>query len=71
MIAPEKQGWGIAAAALTLGKLLLPNAHLRAVILPGNVASIRLFERAGYDRVDEPVWVLTPKNADGKTGLTG
>jgi len=60
LIAAEAQNLGVGQAALELGKLLLPNAAIRAVISARNVASIRMFERAGYRRVDD-AWVFTPR----------
>lgn len=48
LIAPEQQGRGLALAALGLVRVWLPDAELVAETLPGNVASQRLFEAAGY-----------------------
>jgi UDP-2,4-diacetamido-2,4,6-trideoxy-beta-L-altropyranose hydrolase len=48
LIAAERQGLGIAGAALALGKRLLPTERIVAAIHAENRASIRLFEAAGY-----------------------
>ena len=44
-------GRGAGGAALDLGRRLVPWAELRAVVLPGNVASHALFRAAGYTPV--------------------
>jgi UDP-2,4-diacetamido-2,4,6-trideoxy-beta-L-altropyranose hydrolase len=51
LVAPECSGRGIASAALGLADRLVPGWTLRAEVLPGNEASLRLFSRAGYERV--------------------
>ncbi len=48
-IAPERHRLGLAAAALALARRLLPEAELRAEVLPENEASAVLFRRAGYE----------------------
>lgn len=45
---PDRHGLGIASGALALGRRLLPGIRLYAEVLPGNVASRRLFLSAGY-----------------------
>jgi UDP-2,4-diacetamido-2,4,6-trideoxy-beta-L-altropyranose hydrolase len=59
LITAEAQNLGIGRAALELGKRLLPNSTIRAEIQPSNIASIRIFERAGYRRTDD-AWMLAP-----------
>jgi RimJ/RimL family protein N-acetyltransferase len=71
LIAAEFQNRGVAAAALALGKLLLPGAQVRAAILPGNLASITLFEGAGYRRIAEQVWMFALTNGATKADLAG
>jgi UDP-2,4-diacetamido-2,4,6-trideoxy-beta-L-altropyranose hydrolase len=51
LVAPDSARRGIAAAALGLADRLVPGWTLRAEVLPGNEASLRLFSRAGYERV--------------------
>ncbi len=48
LIAPAYQGWGVARAALAIARDLVPEAVLRAEVLPDNHASRRLFEVSGY-----------------------
>jgi RimJ/RimL family protein N-acetyltransferase len=60
LIAAERQSSGIGGCALELGKQLLPRERIVAAIHPDNIASIRMFERAGY-RVSRPgEWILAP-----------
>ena len=51
LVAPEAQGRGVAGAALKLGAVLMRGKALRAEVLADNVASHRLFQKAGYVRV--------------------
>ncbi|MEE9209826.1 MAG: GNAT family N-acetyltransferase [Kiloniellales bacterium] len=50
LVAPDRHRLGIGKAALHLVRQLLPEAELRAEVLPGNVASDTLFRSAGYIR---------------------
>ena len=50
LVAPDRHRLGIGRAALHLVRQLLPEAELRAEVLPGNVASDALFRSAGYIR---------------------
>jgi len=59
LVAAAAHGKNIGGAALELAKRLLPDAMIRAVIHADNVASIRMFERAGYRRTGED-WILAP-----------
>ena len=45
---PDSYRRGIGRAALALARRLLPNASLKAEVLPENVASQELFKNAGY-----------------------
>jgi RimJ/RimL family protein N-acetyltransferase len=47
-VAPAFYRRGIATAALHAGRQLVPMAELQAVVLDANMASKRLFERAGF-----------------------
>lgn len=58
-VAPELAGRGIASAALRLAARLLPGGRLGAAILPGNAASLRLFERAGFRPVRDGWYEMT------------
>jgi UDP-2,4-diacetamido-2,4,6-trideoxy-beta-L-altropyranose hydrolase len=59
LVAAEVHGKNIGGAALEFAKRLLPDAVIRAVIHADNVASIRMFERAGYCHAGED-WILAP-----------
>lgn len=59
-VAPEKYRLGIASAALSLARALIPNATLHATILSGNDASHRLFQSAGYHLLRESLYVSKP-----------
>ncbi len=59
LVAAEAHGKNIGGAALELAKRLLPDAVIRAAIHSDNLASIRMFERAGYRRAGED-WMLAP-----------
>ncbi len=48
LVAPNFYRRGVGLAALEAGRRLLPDAELQAVVLPDNVASHKLFKRAGY-----------------------
>lgn len=61
LVAPERQGLGIAAAALRLGRALLPTAHLVAEVLAGNEASQWLFRAAGYRLEPDGRYHLRPE----------
>jgi len=63
LMAAERQGQGIASAALALGRRLLPDSLIVADVDPANVTSAALFERAGYRRTDRRKYVLPPLNA--------
>lgn len=53
LIAPERQGHGLALAALHLARNLLPATDLVAEILPGNSTSRALFKAAGYGPAED------------------
>jgi UDP-2,4-diacetamido-2,4,6-trideoxy-beta-L-altropyranose hydrolase len=63
LVAVDRQGQGIASAAITLGRQLLPDSAFIADVDPRNPTSAALFERAGYRRVDQRTYVLSPLNA--------
>jgi len=68
LTAPAYQGRGVARAALTIARDLVPEAVLHAEVLPENHASHRLFEAAGYRRnetwyVNEPAILETCRSA--------
>lgn len=48
LVDPEKHNQGIGSAALALARRMLPEAEFRAEVRPGNAASDRLFDKAGY-----------------------
>jgi len=59
-VAPDRYRLGIGLAALKLGRMMLTDAEIRAVVLPGNAASEILFEKAGYVRGEDGVFVSLP-----------
>ena len=62
LVAPDRWRLGIGAAALRLGRQLLPFATIRAAVDAENAASHRLFADAGYRR-DGKEYVLGGDNA--------
>ncbi len=61
LVDPARHGRGIGAGALRLARNLLPGASLIATVLPGNHASAKLFERAGYTATsDASVLIACP-----------
>jgi UDP-2,4-diacetamido-2,4,6-trideoxy-beta-L-altropyranose hydrolase len=63
LIAPEKVRLGIGVAALALGRALVPSAELVAEVVPGNEASHRLFQRAGYVQGPDGLYRSAPVSA--------
>ena len=53
-------GRGIASKALGAAAQLMPFSYLKAVVRPENKASLRLFQRAGYEG-EEDVFYLPPR----------
>lgn len=64
LLAPECYGKGIAAAALRLGRRLLPEAHMIAEVHPANISSLNLFRAAGFQPT-RPGWYCQPPSAAG------
>lgn len=64
ILAPQGQGKGYAAeavlAALEWGDKRLPKGEITAIISHGNVPSIRLAEKAGFDRREEALYKGKP-----------
>lgn len=60
LVAPDFQGRNIAAAALAMGRRLMPWAEFRAEVLPGNAVSAALFARMGYARSLHGRYVARP-----------
>jgi RimJ/RimL family protein N-acetyltransferase len=61
LIAPGRQGQGVGGAALELAAQVFPTAEMRAAINQANAASIRMFERHGYQRTGDEEWRLPPR----------
>jgi UDP-2,4-diacetamido-2,4,6-trideoxy-beta-L-altropyranose hydrolase len=59
LIGAEVHNKNIGGAALELVKRLFPDAAMHAAIHSENLASIRMFERAGFRRAGEE-WILVP-----------
>ena len=57
LVAPEKYRLGIAGAALALARKLFAEQDIYAEVLPGNAASHRLFQGAGYRPVRDGRYV--------------
>jgi RimJ/RimL family protein N-acetyltransferase len=66
LVAPDRHRLGIGGCALELGKRLLPAERIIAAIRPGNAASIRMFERAGYRQAQADEWLLEPTAASSR-----
>lgn len=60
LVDPAHQSLGIAQAALATARLLVPYQPLLAEIQAGNIASRRLFSRAGYTPLGEDVFCNQP-----------
>ncbi|MBF0295802.1 MAG: UDP-2,4-diacetamido-2,4,6-trideoxy-beta-L-altropyranose hydrolase [Magnetococcales bacterium] len=60
LVATASQRLGLAAEAVRLGRFLLPEATLLAWIKPENSASLALFAKAGYRRLDAHRFILEP-----------
>lgn len=52
LIDPQYHGLGLASSALRLARKLLPDAFFKAEVLEGNDASHKLFQKAGYEAID-------------------
>lgn len=61
LIDPNCHGQGLGRVALALLRLHYPNFTLHANVLPENHRSQRLFEAAGYQRLDNSNFVLHPE----------
>ena len=57
LVAPQRRGLGIGGVALSLLRVLLPDAHFVANIHPANKISKELFAGAGYS-FDDGLWHL-------------
>ncbi|MBF0181197.1 MAG: UDP-2,4-diacetamido-2,4,6-trideoxy-beta-L-altropyranose hydrolase [Magnetococcales bacterium] len=60
LVATASQRLGLAAEAVRLGRFLMPEARLLAWIKPENSASLALFAKAGYRRLDDHCFILEP-----------
>lgn len=67
IIDPQYHRSGIGVAALSLLRILWPEANFMAEVLKGNSASQKLFEKAGYIPVSDTWYLLSPDHK-GKTG---
>ncbi|MBF0127019.1 MAG: UDP-2,4-diacetamido-2,4,6-trideoxy-beta-L-altropyranose hydrolase [Magnetococcales bacterium] len=61
LVAPDRYRLGLAGGALRMGRFLLPWARHLAWIRPENDASLTLFQRAGYRRLDHYRHTLEPE----------
>lgn len=61
LIAPEFQGKGYAKKTLAVLRRMKPSYNLMAEVFPGNFVSQKLFEDAGYKRVNATWFVSRPK----------
>jgi len=59
-IDPVRHRRGIGAATLALARRLAPGAVLDATVLPANVASLQLFQRAGFHPVGDHIFRSLP-----------
>jgi len=64
LIAPEFWGRGIASNALRLAREVRPHKELWAQIHPDNMASVRVFERAGFKPAGRDGWYRAPELAE-------
>ena len=63
VVAPEHRGAGVGAAALRLGRDLVPGHALTAFVKPQNKASERLFRQAGYEAGVDGLYRQLPEAA--------
>lgn len=59
-IDPDCYGRGIALAALEVVDSIHPDITLHATVLKANLASQRLFKKAGYQQVDDETYIRQP-----------
>ena len=59
-IAAEHLGAGIATSVLDLVNHKFPKMRLKAIVLSGNSASLRLFTKAGYQQVAPDTFIREP-----------
>lgn len=57
---PQSYGKGIAYKALCAVDAIHPDVTIHAIVLQANVASQRLFKKAGYQQVDEETYIRQP-----------
>ena len=57
---PARHGEGVALSSLNMLDKLFPDIYIMATVLVDNKASQRLFERAGYQRIDSESFVRNP-----------
>jgi UDP-2,4-diacetamido-2,4,6-trideoxy-beta-L-altropyranose hydrolase len=67
LIAPDRHGQGLGRIALALLRLYYPDITVHAQVLPENRGSQRLFEAAGYQRLDDSNFVLRPRTPEPRT----
>jgi UDP-2,4-diacetamido-2,4,6-trideoxy-beta-L-altropyranose hydrolase len=68
LLAVERQGQGVASAALMVGRRLLPDFAFVADVDPMNAASVALFKNAGYRRIDKRKFLFSPFDAASSCG---
>ncbi len=61
LVAPERYRKGIGGVVLLLARRLFPDVDLFAEVLPANAASHALFQRAGYHRLGDGLYVNRPQ----------
>ncbi|UQV21849.1 UDP-2,4-diacetamido-2,4,6-trideoxy-beta-L-altropyranose hydrolase [Vibrio sp. J383] len=59
-VEPGSYGQGVASQALEMVDAIHPDVTLHATVLKANCASQRLFQRAGYQQVDDETYVRQP-----------
>lgn len=59
-IDPARYGEGIALSGLNMLDAIFPDIYIMATVMLDNVASQKLFERAGYQRIDSESFVRNP-----------
>ena len=60
LVDPDHHGKGIGASALSIANNIFPDFSLHAVVLEDNIASKKIFEKAGYRKTTSERFIRKP-----------